>query len=116
MNNKNLQTVVETFEFVKQAKSCMEKQAKDEFIDFIAKNPFAGDLIPGTGGARKIRWQKNIHDGKRGGVRIIYYYYDQTLPIFLFTVYAKNDRSNLTMNEKAILQNIIKSIVESYRG
>lgn len=46
--NKLLQTIVETPEFIKRAKDCMDDQSKEEFIGFIARNPLSGDLIPGT--------------------------------------------------------------------
>jgi hypothetical protein len=51
-----LQTVLETPEFIKQASTCMDDAARAEFIRFIAENPLSGDVITGTGGARKIRW------------------------------------------------------------
>lgn len=68
-----------------------------------------GDLIPETGGARKIRWSSRGHQGKRGGARVIYYYHNQNMPIFLFTAYAKNQRANITSAEKKLLKMIIKS-------
>lgn len=111
-----LQTVVETPEFIKQAKTCMDKGSKEHFIEFIAKNPFAGDLIAGGGGARKIRWASNVHEGKRGGARVIYYYHSKGLPIFLFTTYGKNQKANISMAEKNALSKIIKLIVQTYRG
>ncbi len=109
-----LQTVVETSEFIKSASICMEEESKREFIDFIAKNPFAGDLIRGTGGARKIRWQAEAHKGKRGGVRVIYYFHNSDLPLFLFTVYKKNQKENLSLIEKQDLKKIINLIVKAY--
>jgi mRNA-degrading endonuclease RelE of RelBE toxin-antitoxin system len=96
MNGMILQTVVETPEFIKQASACMSDESRLDFIKFIAENPLDGDLITGTGGARKIRWRANFNEGKRGGARIIYYYHDQDLPIFLFTVYKKNQKGNIT--------------------
>ncbi len=76
MEDTILQTVVETPEYIKQAKSCMDEESRRSFIDFIALNPTAGDLIQGAGGARKLRWTCNAHQGKRGGSRVIYYYHD----------------------------------------
>jgi mRNA-degrading endonuclease RelE of RelBE toxin-antitoxin system len=118
MKSKNiiLQTVIETPEFIKQAKIAMDDKMRDNFIDFIAKNPLAGDLIQGTSGARKIRWQSESHRGKRGGVRVIYYYYDQSIPIYLFTVYKKNQRENITASEKNTLSEIIKLIVKTHKS
>lgn len=114
MNKKNWQTVVETPEFIRQAATCLDEASKKALIDYIAKHPLAGDLMPGTGGARKIRWMREGH-GKRGGVRVIYYYHNITMPIFLFTVYPKNEKDNLTIKERNTLQKIIKLIIETYK-
>jgi hypothetical protein len=111
-----LQTVVETPEFIDQAKDCMNDKTREEFIDYIAKNPLAGELITGTGGARKIRWQADPHKGKRGGARVIYYYHDEGMPIYLFTAYKKGQRENISDEEKKILYKIIKLIVKVYKG
>lgn len=111
---KKLQVVVETAEYVKQAESCMDKKSRDEFINHIAQNPKEGDLIPGTGGARKIRWTADSNQGKSGGARVIYYYHNQNMPIFLFTAYGKNQKENISESEKNILKTIIKSIVKVY--
>jgi mRNA-degrading endonuclease RelE of RelBE toxin-antitoxin system len=110
-----LQTVVETPEFIKQAKQCMDDETRQQFINFIAENPLSGEIISGTGGARKIRWQSDLNSGKRGGARIIYYYHDECMPIYLFTTYKKNQRENITAEEKAILYKVIKLIVKTYK-
>lgn len=107
-------TVVETPEFLRQTEGFMDDISRKEFIDFIAKNPTAGDLMPGTGGARKIRWATHSHKGKRGGSRIIYYYHSEKMPLFLFTAYKKNQKENLSTNEKRALQMIIQLIIETY--
>ncbi|WP_058517320.1 type II toxin-antitoxin system RelE/ParE family toxin [Legionella parisiensis] len=112
---KILQTVVELPEFIKQSQSCMDEESKKSFIDYIAEFPLQGDLIVGTGGVRKIRWTGDSNKGKRGGVRVIYYYYDQTIPIFLLTVYGKNQKDNLTQEEKNIIKSIIGKIVDAYK-
>jgi hypothetical protein len=109
-----LQTVVETPEYIKQATNCMDNESRESFINYIAAHPLEGDLISETGGARKVRWTSNSHQGKSGGARIIYYYHNENMPIFLFTAYAKNERANLTSQEKRLLKKIIKSIVHTY--
>lgn len=114
MKGKKLQTVIETPEFIKQAKNCLDDQERENFISYIAKNPLDGDLIQGTGGVRKIRWQSDRHKGKRSGARIIYYYHNEDIPIFLFTAYKKNQKEDLTETEKTILHKIIKLIVAEY--
>ena len=110
------QTVVETSSYTKQAETCMDKQSREDFIAYIAQNPTEGDLIKDTGGARKIRWTSNFNQGKRGGSRVIYYYYDPSIPIFLFSAYGKNQKETLTNDDKKELRKIMKQIVESYRG
>jgi mRNA-degrading endonuclease RelE of RelBE toxin-antitoxin system len=109
-----LQTVVESLEFSSQAKKCLEHSTKIEFINYIAANPTNGSLIQGTGGARKIRWGSDKHKGKSGGVRIIYYYHNHNMPIFLFTVYPKNKKDNLTNAECNELKLIIKELIKIY--
>src|SRR4029077_17862194 len=116
MKCPSLQTIIETPEFIKQATTCMDEVSKESLIGFLAKNPKAGDLIAGTGGTRKLRWTSNTHKGKRGGTRIIYYYHNSEIPIFLLTAYGKNQKENLTMSEKNNLKKVINLIVEAYRS
>ena len=68
-------------------------------MNFIALNPEAGDLIPETGGVRKIRWSRP-GAGKRGGARVIYFYHDANRPIYLLMVHAKARKEDLTPQEK----------------
>jgi hypothetical protein len=110
-----LQVVVETEEFKQKAKKLMSETAKTELINYLAKNPREGSLIQESGGARKLRWYKDASSGKRGGVRTIYYYHDQNMPIFLFTVYGKNQRANLSHEERHELKEIIQEIVKTYK-
>lgn len=115
MMKEQLQTVIELPEFINQAKRCMEDEVKENFITYIAQNPLSGDLMKGTGGARKIRWAAEKHKGKSGGVRVIYYYHDDEIPIFLFSVYPKNKKDNLTSAECNELRLIIKELVMGYK-
>ena len=75
-------TVAETPIFVKQADAVWSAEDRLEFIDFIASNPEAGDLIAATGGIRKVRWSR-AGSGKCGGVRVIYFFYDEGRPLYL---------------------------------
>src|SRR5438876_12185288 len=61
---------------------------REELTTYIGSAPETGDVIPESGGIRKIRWAAK-GKGKRGGVRVIYYFHSETLPVFLLTVYAK---------------------------
>ena len=87
--------VVETPSFVRDAVSVFTDEERSEMIAFVAANPDAGDIMPDTGGGRKLRW-KAAGRGKRGGVRVIYYFYNDSLPLFLLNVFAKNEKVNLS--------------------
>ena len=69
----------------------------------IAANPHTFPVIPGTGGFRKARWRRG-NRGKSGGVRGIFYYYVSRTTIYLFDVYAKNEKENLTREEINVLR------------
>jgi len=102
-------TVIETAQFLKKSKQIMAQGEKDDLIDTIARNPKAGEVIPKTGGVRKLRVAKE-GQGKSGSFRSIYYYYDHNNPVFLFTVFGKNEKANLTDAEKNALYKIVQQI------
>ncbi|MDR1311809.1 MAG: type II toxin-antitoxin system RelE/ParE family toxin [Burkholderiaceae bacterium] len=92
-------TVVETADFARDSAKIWNEEERDRFVDWIARNPTAGDVIPQTGGARKVRWGRN-GTGKSGGVRVIYFNADSEGTVILFAIYAKSEREN--MRPKAI--------------
>jgi hypothetical protein len=74
----------------------------------LVVSPEAGDLIPGTGGLRKIRWQQSRRGkGKRGGVRVIYYWYASGSVIYMLLAYSKDERDELSAAEKRILKRLV---------
>jgi mRNA-degrading endonuclease RelE of RelBE toxin-antitoxin system len=87
-------TVVETAEFQKQARAVWNDAEREAFIDWIAVNPDAGDVIPGADGARKVRWSR-AGMGKRGGVRVIYFHLTDEEIVLLVMVYAKAVRASV---------------------
>lgn len=89
----NMRTVAETPMFQKYAKDLWTEAERVDFINWIALNPDAGDVIPGSGGCRKIRWAK-AGRGKRGGVRVIYFNVEDEV-IWLLIVYSKADYDSL---------------------
>jgi mRNA-degrading endonuclease RelE of RelBE toxin-antitoxin system len=107
-------TVAETAPFIRQAAKLWTEDDRDAFVDFIAANPDAGDVIPDTGGLRKVRWGRT-GTGKRGGVRIIYFYHDDTMPLYLLLIYAKAERENWTQDEKRRAQALTETIKQTYR-
>jgi len=85
--------------FDRQRRGILAESAVLELQRYLAWNPLAGDVIPGTGGLRKLRWAAKGH-GKRGGARVIYYYADRGRPLYLLAVYAKNEKVDLSAREK----------------
>lgn len=78
----------------------------------LLRNPEAGDLIPGTGGLRKVRFGTETK-GKRGGLRVIYYWWVGGAQFWLFTVYGKNEMSDLTKREQAALSEMLDREVKA---
>lgn len=80
-----------------------------ELQNFLIQQPNAGDVIQGTGGLRKLRW-KLANKGKRGGIRTIYLYLSNKDHIHFLTLYAKNEATDLTADQKKILKTIVEEI------
>lgn len=106
-------TVVETATFMTDAKACMTNDERTEAINMIAANPECGDIISGGGGIRKVRFAIGGR-GKSGGVRIIYYFHNVRIPVFLLAVFAKNEQANLTRAETNLLGNAAKMLARKY--
>ena len=87
-------TFIETPTFVVEADKLWSAEERLEFIAWLAANPDAGDVIPGSGGCRKVRWSR-AGTGKRGGVRVIYFTRLTSGEIWLLLVYAKSVRDNI---------------------
>jgi len=92
-------TVAETPLFLRQAAEVWSEDEHVEFVNYISANPEAGDVIPETGGVRKIRWGRSGM-GKRGGARVVYFYHDGKRPLYLLLVYAKARREDLSSADK----------------
>ncbi len=93
-----MRTVIETPTFQKQAAKLWGESEHLAFIDWIAANPTAGDVIPGADGARKLRWGR-AGSGKSGGARVIYFNLSDEELVLLVAVYAKADRGNMNPAE-----------------
>ena len=103
-----LQTVVELPEFQRRAKAVMSDSEREAAIVWIAGNPDAGVSL--GGGLRKVRIPRE-GGGKSGGFRTIYVFGGRHMPIFLITVFAKNEKANLTAKEQAAAVELSKEIV-----
>ena len=111
--NTPMQTIVELPEFIKKSDKLLNASEKDEIISHLAKHVKSGDLMTGTGGIRKLRWSAK-GKGKSGGVRVIYYYYNKSIPLFLLTVFGKGERANLSKAESNELAKLTKLLRDSY--
>ena len=106
-------TVVETPFFVRKAAGLLAEEERLQLIAFVGANPEAGDIIPESGGVRKVRWAAK-GKGKRGGIRAVYYFHSEAFPIFLLTVYSKNQKANLTKAERNEIKMLVPSLVKTY--
>ena len=106
-------TVVETPFFLRKAATLLDDEERSALVAFIGANPEVGQVIPETGGARKVRWAAQ-GKGKSGGLRVIYYFYNEEFPLFLLTLYAKNQKANLTKAELNEFQRLIPILVKAY--
>ena len=107
-------TVVETAEFLRHATPLMSDSERADLVALIGANPEAGEVIPETGGVRKIRWALSGM-GKRGGARVIYYYHSEHLPLFLLSAYAKSRKANLSRAERNAMKRLVPALVAGYR-
>jgi hypothetical protein len=82
-------------------------------VIMLAQNPMAGNFIPGTGGARKLRVAKP-GKGKSGGYRVITYYGGENIPVFLLTAFGKSEKENLSKSEQNALVVLTKQLREKY--
>ena len=98
--------VLETRVFTRLIDGLLDPEEFREFQLELVARPMAGSLIQGTGGLRKIRWAGSSR-GKRGGIRVIYYYHSPTQRILLLFAFAKNERSDLTPQQRILLRRIV---------
>ena len=110
-----MQTVVETSTFSRQADKLFANEERAALIGFLAANPFAGDEIRGAGGVRHVRVPSSGR-GKRGGARVIYYVYDEMMPIYALLVYAKGARSEMTADQKKAVAALAAALKVAMKG
>ena len=111
--NQVVQTVVETPTYLAIASKLFSEEERADIVAMLAADPECGDLIRGTGGFRKVRVARKGM-GKSGGARVVYIWRNQRFPVFLITVFAKNQKENLSMAERNTLRKRANSIFETY--
>jgi hypothetical protein len=110
-----MQSVVMTQTFLRQARrEGISDEDLEDIAVRIASAPTDGDMIPGTGGARKMRHARH-GQGKSGGFRTIHYFGGDDVPVFVLAIYSKNTKANLTKAERNGLAKLLPLIAEAYR-
>ncbi|MFG1690548.1 hypothetical protein ACGF5M_00085 [Gemmatimonadota bacterium] len=103
--------IKETSVFTRQVGKLLDRESYRLLQLRLAGEPDAGELIRGTGGLRKIRWEAASR-GKRGGVRVIYYWARKQDVILLLLIYSKTQKDDLTPEQKSLLKKLVR---EEYR-
>lgn len=107
---------VELPAFERHRTSYLDNDGFRDLQNLLITGPRAGDVMPGTGGLRKLRFpDARRGKGKRGGLRIIYHWWDVGNQIWLFTLYNKDEMSELTPQERKALKAMIKAEMDSKR-
>lgn len=110
-----MHSVIFTPMFLSQAKRAGLKDHEiQEICETLARNPVGGDLITGTGGARKTR-HPGRGKGKSGGYRTIHFFGGDDIPLFLLGVYGKGNKGNISQAEKNTLSSLLPTIAATYR-
>ena len=99
-------TFIELTSFSRVRDDYFDDDGFAEFQQYLASHPGAGDVIPETGGVRKIRWAR-AGSGKRGGLRVIYYWWLGGDQFWLFTVYDKDEADDLSAKERKALKALL---------
>ena len=111
-----MQTVIETPAYLASARDIgLTAEERDEIVSFLARHPDAGDLIPGTGGARKLRFAGRSK-GKSGGYRIITFFAAEDIPVFLFDIYGKGARADLSQAARNELRKMSTALPQAWRA
>jgi len=98
--------LIETSLFTKQVEASLSDEEYRALQLHLVLHPDVGDVIPGSGGLRKMRWRLQGR-GKRGGARVIYYWKNSAGQIFLLFLYPKNERSSLSPAELRTLRKLV---------
>ncbi|MDP3438947.1 MAG: type II toxin-antitoxin system RelE/ParE family toxin [Azonexus sp.] len=107
---ETLYGIAELPTYIRLAEKLLSAEERRDLINYLAEHPKAGDVMEGTGGVRKLRWRRG-GQGKSGGVRVIYYFHDDLMPLYLLTLFAKGDKANLTKAERNELINLAEALV-----
>lgn len=106
-------SVVETAAFISSAEGLLSADERRVLGNMLAQDPTCGAVMPGTGGIRKVRVAVG-NRGKSGGARVVYFFHNETMPLFLVAIFAKNEKANLSSAEKNALKKFCKDMVKDH--
>lgn len=107
-----MHTIAEIPEFSRNAARLLSAVELQALISHLAEHPRSGVLIAGTGGIRKLRWARQGM-GKSSGARVIYYHHNEHIPLYLLTVFGKNQKTDLSKAEANELSKLVKVLVQT---
>lgn len=109
-----MRTVVETFQFISDAKANgLDDAWRQAVVDIVSDDPEHGDLLTETGGYRKFRVARP-GGGKSGGFRVLSLYPGEGYPVYLILVFGKNEKANVTKAEKKALKKAVDELIEAH--
>ena len=99
--------------YLARATKLLSEEEQRAVVELVAREPAAGVLIEGTGGIRKLRFAV-AGRGKSGGVRVIYYFHSEAMPLYLLTLFAKNEKANLSKAERNALADLVAMLKRTH--
>ncbi|MCL1928511.1 MAG: type II toxin-antitoxin system RelE/ParE family toxin [Treponema sp.] len=115
MTRVSLLTVVETPSFLRDAKKLLDYEERETLVNYLSATPYAGDLIKGTGGIRKIRWMRE-GAGKRGAYRVIYFFHSAEIPLFMLNIFEKSEKTSIDQAERNELKQLTGMLIKQYKS
>ncbi len=106
-------TIAEVPEYIREAEKLLSVAERQDVLNYLAAHPKSGDLMEGTGGVRKLRWGRGGR-GKSGGVRVIYYYHSELMPLYLLALFAKSEQDNLSKAERNGMAKLVDILVATW--
>lgn len=107
-------TIAETAPFQRKISKLLSSEERADLIAYLSEHPNSGVLIQGAGGIRKLRWARQGR-GKSGGIRVVYYFHNENMPLYLLAAFGKNEKANLSTEEKQLLAKAVKELVAFWR-
>jgi len=100
--------------FQRKVARLLTEREREDLVTYLAAHPNTGVIMEGTGGIRKLRWART-GGGKSGGIRVIYYFHGETMPLYLLTAFGKNEKANLSKEERNLLAKAVRELVAFWR-